>query len=148
MVVPGFLSILSKIRICWCISRNIFNILFNECSFSGSWIITCWQTDRQAYIVRLFYIFLQILLWMYQKTDYNESTVQINCENLDERECQSQYKCKLLKSILNFDAQKFSIQQLSKLLLIKFGSALGRVGRPPRGRRTKFNAKGRAAGTS
>ena len=53
---------------------------------------------------------------------------------------------KLLESILNFDAHKFSIQKLSKLLLIKFGSAFGSVGQTPRGRRTRFNEESTEAG--
>ena len=54
------------------------------------------RDGRQAYIVKLFYIFLQILLWMWQGLDYDEPTVEINFANLDERECQSKSKCMYL----------------------------------------------------
>jgi hypothetical protein len=91
-----FVPILSKIRIFWCISRNVFNILFNECSFSGSWIVKWWQTDRQAYIVKLFYIFLQMLLWICQELAYSEPTVQIDCESLAERVSASRNVCMYL----------------------------------------------------
>jgi len=41
-----------------------------------------------------------------KKLDYNEQTVQINCENVDKRFRASRNVCKLLESILNFDAHK------------------------------------------